>query len=98
MRKRVLITKEAEEDLTDSYAWYNLQKNNLGEDFITAIENGFSQIETNPFTFQLVTKTTRRAVTKRFPFSIYYRMDADNTITVLAVLHQFRNQKIILRR
>ena len=92
----VEISSDAEEDLVEGYWFYERQSSGLGDYFrsclIADIESlaYYGDIHTIEFGFH-------RALSKRFPFCIYYRMDEDRVI-VAAVLDARRDPLWIRRR
>jgi plasmid stabilization system protein ParE len=86
----IQITKSAELDLKTSRAWYNLQKYNLGEEFFEEFESVFVNVRTNPLRYPQRKMTVRRALLKRFPFSVYFIIEG-KIIRIFAVLHNSRN-------
>lgn len=49
---QVLILKAVKTDIRHAKIWYNLQKENLGNEFLLEIEKLLDQIQTNPKQFQ----------------------------------------------
>lgn len=84
-------------DLQVAHEWYNLQKDNLGNEFIFEVDNIIKIIIENPQQFPKIKKEIRRANVNRFPFSIFYVAKA-NVINVFAVFHQIRNPVIWKKR
>ena len=95
MRKfELVLMDEAESDLDEAFIWYELQKPGLGIEFIEDVEKVFLFIVQNPKASEKLYRKTHRQVVKRFPYSIYYRLD--NTflqIQVIGILHHKRNPK-----
>ena len=92
----VEISSDAEEDLVEGYWFYERQSSGLGDYFrsclIADIESlaYYGGVHANEYGFH-------RALSKRFPFCIYYRMDEDRVI-VAAVLDARRDPLWIRRR
>src|SRR5438105_9449008 len=63
------------------------QSPGLGRAFIKEFERAVHQILTYPLSCQLVNRTVRRKVLRRFPYNIMYSVKAD-TIRVLAIAPQ----------
>ncbi len=76
----------AEGDLADALLWYEDQAAGLGVEFFRAVEARFAAIQRNPELYPVVYRGVRRALVRRFPYSIYYRVES-GSITVLACLH-----------
>ncbi len=91
----LFISTDAESDLDESFIWYEVQQQGLGERFISAVDDGFAFIKTNPEAFPVVFRNIRKHVLRKFPFNIYYRSDSlKQNIEVIRVLHQSRKQKV----
>jgi toxin ParE1/3/4 len=90
--KRVLVRPEAESDVKDAYEWYEAQRKGLGEHFLLCIEDALSRAARNPSMYSVVYKEVRRVLTHRFPFGVFF-IEADEYISVLAVLHARRSPK-----
>lgn len=86
------LRTEAELDLADAALWYEAQCPGLGHQFLDEVLAVFSSISEMPLTSQVVHRNTRRALTHRFPFGIYYRVEGDR-IVVVAVMHGSRNPR-----
>jgi len=87
------LRKEAEEDVKSAYEWYEAQQNNLGKSFIAEVEKKFLEIEEYPELYSLVMGRIRRALCKKFPYSIYF-LNNEADIVVVGVLHQRRNPEV----
>lgn len=87
----------AERDLEEAYDWYESQRQGLGDQFTSAIDGVLANIAINPGIYQIVLGDVRRAVVRRFPYCIYYRVRSDR-IEVLAVLHGRRDPSVWQRR
>jgi plasmid stabilization system protein ParE len=88
----LIITPEAEADLAEAKAWYERKRESLGEEFILCVEAGLEQIRRAPEAATEVQPGVRRVVVRRFPYGIFYRVDADQ-IAVLAVYHSKRDPR-----
>lgn len=93
----LILRKKAEEDIRKAYEWYEEKRTNLGVEFISEVETVFDTIKENPKKNVVIFKTVRRALCKRFPYSIYF-IDSKSNIIIVAVLHQKRNPEIWKRR
>lgn len=87
----LILTEKAQEDLDVAYQWYEEQEPGLGKEFIRCIDAIIAQIKRNPLHHQVVqSEHVRRALTNRFPFSIYF-VNEEALITIFAILHQRRS-------
>jgi plasmid stabilization system protein ParE len=81
---------EAVEDVEAAKAWYNEQRDGLGDDFVAALENAIRLIVEFPEAFPEIAARHRRALLHRFPYALYYRVEGD-VLEVLACLHGSRS-------
>jgi toxin ParE1/3/4 len=58
----------------------------VAEDFVAEIEHGVQAICRNPLTWRVIEDDVRRYLIHRFPYGIYYTVDA-NFVTVWAIFH-----------
>lgn len=93
----LIIKPLAEDDAKDAAIWYNHKRDGLGNEFILALEATLNAIQRNPNHYQIIYKGLRRALTVRFPYCIFYTVEAD-TIIVLAIVHSSRSSKVWKKR
>ena len=92
MPRPVFTTPEADADIRDAFAWYEARLPGLGADFLGEVAIVFSSLEAFPEGHAIIRGETRRAVLHRFPYSVFYVVDADS-IAVTAVLHFRRDPR-----
>jgi toxin ParE1/3/4 len=97
MSLEIELTEEAIRDLAEARSWYDAQRAGLGLEFIAACEAAYERIAENPQQFLMVHKRTRRALLRRFPYSVPFVAEADR-IVILGVLHCKRHPKLLRRR
>ena len=90
MRHRLIIRPEAEADLQEAFDWYERHVPGLGADFLAAIDAALNAIRSNPFQHPVSHRNARRALTRRFPYQIFFLI-ADDGIVVMAVSHGARD-------
>lgn len=73
MRYTIEFRKEAQNDIVEAINWYEEKKMGLGNELFVAIENEKRLIETNPYFYEEKYKGIRKAITRRFPYVIYYK-------------------------
>ena len=86
----MILGLEAEADLAEARAFYERRKLGLGASFLRSVEQVFERIGHLPESHPIVHRDVRRALTRRFPFSVYYRIEAEEVV-VLAVIHSRRD-------
>lgn len=62
----------------------------LGQQFLDEIISVLALIAETPLIYPVVHRDTRRALIHRFPFGVYYRVEAA-AVVVLAVMHGSRS-------
>jgi toxin ParE1/3/4 len=87
---KVFIQPDAEEDIFDSYRWYEERDIGLGEEFLRSIDACIATIQRNPLSYPIVHKQIRRALVRKFPHGIFYIVDGENLI-VIACFHVRRD-------
>jgi toxin ParE1/3/4 len=88
----LIVRPEAESDIYEAYAYYEARSAGLGEMFLDSIESALQSIRDNPRRFPEVLRdpheSVRRALTKRFPFGIYFVLrESEQLISVIACMH-----------
>lgn len=68
MVERVILTPEADDDVAESYNWYESREPGLGEDFLRCIEACVLGIQRHPEMYPIAVDEFRRAPIRRFPF------------------------------
>ena len=98
MNYRIFLLEEAENELDESFIWYETQKIGLGAEFISHIEKSFEFIKNNPHASQKKRKNVYRHVMKKFPFGIYYSIDQKQIqIKIIGILH-FKRKPTVWRK
>lgn len=92
MSRRLIVRPEAEAEMTDAFDWYEDRVPGLGSEFLLCVDAVFSAILCSPQQFPRVHKIVRRALTRRFPYEVFFVED-DERIVVLSVFHAKRNPK-----
>jgi len=90
MTMEVIIRPEAEADMKTAFEWYEEQNSGLGSDFLLCADATFNRIARHPQQFQQLHKDIRRALTRRFPYQIFFIIEKHHVV-VLAVLHAKRS-------
>ncbi|MCY3625819.1 MAG: type II toxin-antitoxin system RelE/ParE family toxin [Candidatus Dadabacteria bacterium] len=90
MSYEIRFHEEAEMDLADSALWYEFQRSGLGDEFLEELLLTIRSVQQHPFGFPIVHRGVRRALIKRFPFGIFYRVEPE-FIVIFAVMHASRH-------
>ncbi|NLX25864.1 MAG: type II toxin-antitoxin system RelE/ParE family toxin [Lentisphaerae bacterium] len=93
---RMLYVPEIARELADARDWYESRSDGLGEEFIRMAYAAFDELQEYPEKYEVVYAPFRRALLRRFPYSIYYHY-APDTITVYGVFHSSRDPQRVLQ-
>ena len=88
---------EADIELHEAVEQYAQQKLGLDTEFMPCVDETISRIKRNPEMFPIALRNARKAMVKRFPYTIYYEI-GDEEIMILAVFHAKRDPKHWKRR
>jgi plasmid stabilization system protein ParE len=86
------LTAAAEADIRDAHQWYKRRADKLGEQFKRSLDACFGRVAENPHSYPVVYSETRRALIRRFPYSVFYIVELSE-IVVIGVLHTRRDPK-----
>ena len=89
----VVLRAEAQDDFDEAFDWYEAQRPGLGTDFADQVQQTFDRISANPLLHSTVFQDVRKAPVQRFPYSIFYRVEAAQLL-ILAVFHGKRDPSI----
>ena len=90
MKPHARLTREAEADLAEAFDYYETQLSGLGHEFVATVDQQLERIVENPALYQVLHRGVRRAVTRRFPYGIFYLAEGE-AVVVLAIAHQARD-------
>ena len=89
---RVIYRPEAVADIVEASAWYARQSDGLGEEFLSAVSDTAERISDQPLQYAVVHRDTRRALVRRLPYGLFYRV-WDQQGVVVACFHTSRNPR-----
>ena len=93
MTLRLVIRPAAEADIADAHRWYEAQQVGLGAQFLDEVALVLGRVVERPLLFPVAHSQSRRALMRRFPFSIYYRVIGVEA-RILAILRQSRDPRV----
>lgn len=88
-QKSLRVHFQAQEEISDAFEWYFKRSPEAADAFLTEIGTSLNQIVANPQLFPPYTKSTRRRVLARFPYSVIFQ-EKDEMILAVAVAHAKR--------
>ena|SRR5207249_3514213 len=89
MKRRTFVRPEAQTDIREATRWYEEREVGLGLRFLREIRTSLKHINDNPLRFPIIEKDVRRALVRKFPYSVYFVIESE-AIAVIAVFHQHR--------
>ena len=90
--KPVLLRPAAAGDVEDAFAWYERQRPGLGSDFRLELKAALDRVAEKPELYQVIHRNTRRALLRRFPYGVFYRVYPE-AIVVVGVMHGRRDPR-----
>ena len=93
MKYKLIVRPEAEAKLEEAYVWYEQQVAGLGSQFLLAVDVVIHAIRRNPLQYPIAHKDLRRALTRKFPFQIFFVMH-DTQIVIISVFHGMRDPSV----
>lgn len=89
--RTVIFTQSARAELIQAQNWYENESPGLGRRFLTAVCTVMERMITNPRQFPVIHKDIRRALLRRFPYALYFVIEPDEALTVIACFHGSRD-------
>lgn len=92
MSYEVQVRRAAELDTAEAQIWYETQQSGSGGEFRAEVSGVLDRLAATPLIYQVVHRDVRRAIVRRFPYLIWYRVDFE-MVVVLACTYAGRNPK-----
>jgi plasmid stabilization system protein ParE len=89
MNYALVFRPEVREELNEAYIWYE-QKLGLGDEFLDCVDETLNRISQMPESYAVAHRDVRRALVRRFPYAVYYRIVSSRVI-VIAIFHGRRD-------
>ena len=70
-------------DLNSAVSYYNRQRHGLGEELRSEVYATIARICSHPLQFVVVERAIRRALVRRFPYAVLFRVVNEETVRVL---------------
>lgn len=94
---KLVVRRAAQLDVRSIREWYEGNEVGLGDRFLAELDEVVGRVRMAPAQFPEVGRSLRRALLRRFPYSVYF-LDRGDAVILLAVLHQHRNPSQWQRR
>ena len=89
-RYHLLSDVAADADIEAAFEWYESEQSGLGLEFLEEVRAAYARVLDGPLKYQELRSGIRRALTRRFPYGIYFSVE-NNLIVVIAVLDTVRD-------
>jgi toxin ParE1/3/4 len=97
LEEKFKLEKEAREDLAEAFLWYESQKENLGDEFVSNVFEKINFISERPYSFSIYHDEYRKVPVKKFPYYIFYKIKSD-FISIVGIWHTSRDPANIMKR
>ncbi len=87
----VIFLPAAQIEASEAQDWYEAR--GLGAAFRAELDNAVQRLTANPLQFPLVFADIRRALLRRFPYALFFRI-VDDAVFVMACFHSSRDPRI----
>lgn len=95
MSLELIVRPPAKREIAEADAYY--APYGKADAFLAALDQTFTQIADRPLMYPIVYEDVRRALVRRFPYSVFFVVEHTRAV-VLAVHHQHRNPAARPRR
>ena len=92
MSARFRFRPEVATELLEAVDWYQARAPGLGAEFLRSLDAALAAIQRNPLAYPVVFGNARRAVLRRFPYSVIYEPSRDE-ILIVACIHGRRDPR-----
>jgi plasmid stabilization system protein ParE len=89
IRYAIEAAAAVEADVEAAFDWYEGEEPELGFQFLEELRAAYHRIVDHPFGYQDLRSGIRRALTRRFPYAVYFSVEGE-TIVIVAVLSTAR--------
>jgi plasmid stabilization system protein ParE len=90
MTRRIVFRPEAATELAEAADWYEARGQGLGADFLRSLDAVIAHLQRHPTLYPIVFGNARRAVLRRFPYSVIYVV-RDDELLIAACIHSRRD-------
>ena len=91
------VRKQAKVEILDAFARYFQNSPPAAQRFVVAVDEAIARIEEAPEQFPVIHGRLRRALLRRFPYAVYFKI-YPSVISVVGVIHGHRHPDTWLLR
>jgi plasmid stabilization system protein ParE len=92
-----VVRPAAAEDIRRAYIWYERERAGLGEELLVEVRAAIGAVRAAPESHPVLHRETRRALVRRFPYGLFYRV-VNEVIVFVACTHTRREPERWKRR
>ena len=89
----VIFLPAAQIEANEAQDWYEAEAVGLGNRFRAELDHVAQRLAANPLRFPPVFADVRRALLRRFPYALFFRI-VDDAVFVMACFHSSRDPRI----
>ena len=97
----VIVKQEAHQDTIDAYDFYEAKLSGLGERFLNALQQRYTELSANPTFYSYIDedslKVLRDVKLEKFPFVVVYEI-VENEVVVYSVHNTYKHPRNKLRK
>ena len=97
MSRRLVFRRQALQEIAQAAEWYESHARGLAAEFLRALDAAIASIQRSPELFPIVSEKLRRALLRRFPYSVIYSF-SEEEIVIVACAHWRQNPRRWLGR
>lgn len=90
----IVFRRIARREMDEAISWYEVQRAGLGVELAVEVDTFLQRIAETPEQFPQIRGEIRRAVLRRFPYTLHFLTEPDQ-IVILAVFHVRRNPRTL---
>jgi len=93
---RIAFRPEARAEVIEAKAWYERQASGLGLEFARAVEASISSAVRMPEAYPVIEVECRRALLRRFPHAVIFRLSSEELLVVAVFHHTARGAGLVM--
>ncbi len=87
---RLVSEPSVDLEVEAAFEWYENEQPGLGVEFLNELRATYKRVADGPLKYQELRGGIRRALLRRFPYAVYFAIEAD-IVVIVAVLHASRD-------
>ncbi|HEX7155190.1 MAG TPA: type II toxin-antitoxin system RelE/ParE family toxin [Thermoanaerobaculia bacterium] len=91
MTRQLVISREARVDIAEAVDWFRGISPRLPQRLQHELEDIYATLLEHPELYPVVHKNLRRALLRKFPYSVFYLVE-ETVIVIIGVVHQARDE------